>query len=213
MKIAVINEVSARDKNPYILSAIKKCGIEVVNVGMTEKDTAENGLTYIHTGLMAGILLNLGAVDFAVGGCGTGQGFLLSAMQYPEVFCGLIDNPLDAWLFSQINGGNCISLALNKGFGWAGDKNLENIFEKLFEDEFGRGYPKERSESQRLSRMTLKNISISVHKPMEEILNNMDKSILNTVFAHAPFVELIKGSCKNTALQNNILNNYYRGSI
>ncbi len=213
MKIAVINEVSARDKNQYIIAAIKKSGYEAINLGMSAKDSAENGLTYIHTGLMAAILLNLGAVDFVVGGCGTGQGFLLSVMQYPDVFCGLIDNPLDAWLFSQINGGNCISLALNKGFGWAGDKNLDNIFEKLFEDEFGRGYPPERSESQRHSRNTLKTISTAVHKPMEEILNNMDKSILNTIFAHAPFVELIKGSCKNTALQNNILNNYYRGMI
>ncbi len=213
MKIAVINEVSARDKNAYIISAIKKCGHEVVNVGMTEKDSAENGLTYIHTGFMAGILLNVGAVDFVVGGCGTGQGFLISAMQYPEVFCGLIESSLDAWLFSQINGGNCISLALNKGFGWAGDKNLEYLFEKLFVDELGLGYPKERSESQRLSRMTLKNISQSAHKPMEEILSIMDKSIIKAIFAHKPFTDLIKANCKNKVLQNIILNNYMRGNL
>jgi len=32
-------------------------------------------LTYIHTGLMAAMLLHLRAVDLVIGGCGTGQGF------------------------------------------------------------------------------------------------------------------------------------------
>ena len=131
MKIAVINEVSSRDKNGKVLEALQGFGHDVFNVGMSA-DGNEPELTYIHTGLMAGIALNTGAADLVVGGCGTGQGFLISAMQYPGVFCGLITEPLDAWLFSQINGGNCVSLALNKGFGWAADINLKYIFEKLF---------------------------------------------------------------------------------
>jgi ribose 5-phosphate isomerase RpiB len=44
---------------------------------------------------MTAILLNLKRVDFVVGGCGTGQGYLNSAMQYPGVFCGHILNDLD----------------------------------------------------------------------------------------------------------------------
>lgn len=52
-------------------------------------------LSYRHTGLMTAILLNLKRVDFVVGGCGTGQGYLNSAMQYPGVFCGHILNDLD----------------------------------------------------------------------------------------------------------------------
>ena len=47
------------------------------------------------------------------------------------VVCGLIVEPLDGWLFSQINGGNCVSLPLNKGYGWAANVNLEYTFEKL----------------------------------------------------------------------------------
>lgn len=209
MRIAVISEVSARDKNPYIISAIKKCGLEPINVGMTEKDPSEGGLTYIHTGLMTGILLNLEAAGLVIGGCGTGQGFMISAMQYPNVFCGLIESPLDAWLFSRINGGNCVSLALNKGFGWAGDKNLDYIFEKLFADEAGRGFPEERSESQKQSRLALKKISISAHKPMEDILKGMDKDILKAVFSHRPFADMVKSECGNKALQKFILDNYY----
>ena len=54
----------------------------MINAGMSaEGDEPE--LTYIQTGLMAAILLGTKACDLIVGGCGTGQGFLNSAMQYP----------------------------------------------------------------------------------------------------------------------------------
>jgi len=207
MKVAVINEVSARDKNPDIIEALEKCGISPVNVGMVKGDNPVE-LTYIHTGLMAGILLNLKAVDIVIGGCGTGEGFLISSMQYPGVFCGLITEPLQAWLFSQINGGNCVSLQLNYGYGWAGKINLENIFINLFKDEAGRGYPPERQESQRTSREKLKNISINSHKSMSEILMSIDNSILKAVFSHKPFMDLVKGEVKNKELQNFIIKNF-----
>ncbi len=204
MRVAVINEVSARDKNPYIIEALKKQPVEVFNVGMKAGEY-ETELTYIHTGFMAALLLNLGAVDMVIGGCGTGQGFLLSSMQYPNVFCGLINEPLDAWLFGQINGGNCISLALNKGFGWAGNINLEYIFEKLFSDEFGRGYPLERQLSQQQSRQKLQMISQKTHKPYADIFTETDRDIITTVFKHKPFTDLINGEVKNKDLQKLLL--------
>lgn len=204
MRVAVINEVSARDKNPYIIEALKKQPVKVFNAGMKQGEY-ETELTYIHTGFMAALLLNLGAVDMVIGGCGTGQGFLLSAMQYPNVFCGLITEPLDAWLFGQINGGNCISLALNKGFGWAGNINLEYIFEKLFSDEFGRGYPVERQLSQQQSRKMLQRISQKTHKPFADIFAQTDKEIISTVFKHKPFTDLVVGESKNKDLKKLIL--------
>ena len=130
----------------------------------------DNPITYIHTGIMAAILLNTKICDMVVGGCGTGQGFVNSVMQFPNVFCGLIQEPLDAWLFSQINGGNCISLALNKGYGWAAQINLQYIFEKLFKDPAGQGYPVERQESQRQSREILRHLTEVSHRDFAEIL-------------------------------------------
>lgn len=181
MRIAVINETSAADKNADILAALEGRGHEVVNAGMT-KTGAKPELTYIHTGLLAGLLLNLGRVDLVVGGCGTGQGFLNSAMQYPGVFCGLIQTPLDAWLFGQINGGNCISLALNFGYGWAGDINLMFIFDRLFSlGEFGKGYPPHRQESQQESLRVLKGVSRSTHRSLVEIIRGLDPAVLTPV--------------------------------
>lgn len=191
MRIAVINEVSSRDKNQFILDALKdtvKAG--VFNVGMSQAEGCE--LTYIQTGLMAATALNTGAADFVVGGCGTGQGFLISVMQYPNVYCGHITNPLDAWLFSQINGGNCVSLALNKNFGWAGDINLRYIFEKLFCDPAGRGYPPHRAESQAQSRKLLADINKAAHKGFADVLKGLDKNILKPVAAQKPFMEFLQ---------------------
>lgn len=190
MRIAVISEVSARHRNGDIMAALKDCGHEIINLGMTEGEYTTE-LTYIHTGLMAGILLNIGAADIVIGGCGTGQGFLNSAMQYPNVFCGLILDPADAFLFSQINAGNCISLALNKGYGWAGELNLKYIFEKLFSGAAGGGYPPERSKSQRQNRIILKDVSKAAHKPLDDILACLDREIVRTVLSHKPFYDYI----------------------
>ena len=191
MRIAVINETSAGDKNPDILAALAGRGHKIINAGMTQRG-GQPELTYIHTGLMTGLLLSAGRVDLVVGGCGTGQGFLNSAMQYPGVFCGLISNPLDVWLFGQINGGNCISLALNCGYGWAADVNLKFIFDRLFSlDELGTGYPPHRQESQQQSRRTLMAVSNATHRPMAEILTLLDGSLLAPVLSYPGFAELL----------------------
>lgn len=192
MKIAVINETSAADKNKDILAALEGRGHEVINAGMT-KTGGQPELTYIHTGFLSALLLNLKKVDLVIGGCGTGQGFLNSVMQYPNVFCGLIQNPLDAWLFGQINGGNCISLALNYGYGWAGDVSLKFIFDRLFElPEFGKGYPPHRQQSQQASRQTLSKISAATHKSFTDIMDSLDNGVAGTVLEFPGVKELVE---------------------
>jgi len=191
MKIAVINETSAADKNKDILAVLDGRGHTIVNAGMT-KTGDQPELTYIHTGLLSALLLNIERVDLVVGGCGTGQGFLNSTMQYPNVFCGLIQNPLDAWLFGQINGGNCISLALNFGYGWAGDINLQFIFDRLFSlEEFGLGYPPHRRESQQQSRRTMAGISSATHKPLLQIISDLDDAVIRPMLDYPGVKELL----------------------
>ncbi len=207
MRIAIVSEVSAVSKNPDIFRVLEGFDYEVINVGMQDPDHKPE-LTYIHTGLISALLLNLDSVDIVVGGCGTGQGYLNSVMQYPGVFCGLIADPLDAWLFSQINGGNCISLPLNKGYGWAGDVNLKYIFEKLFSGEMGAGYPEHRKESQQESRNKLKQISAISHRQMEDILAALDKDIVKTVFSTQQFISAVQKYSKNNALKEAVLDKY-----
>ena len=147
MKIALINENSQAAKNELVESVLKKVvepmGHEVVNYGMYSADD-ENQLTYVQNGILAAILLNSGAADYVVTGCGTGEGAMLACNSFPGVLCGHIEDPSDAYMFAQINDGNAIALPFAKGFGWGAELNLQYIFEKLFEGESGQGYPKER---------------------------------------------------------------------
>ena len=147
MRIALINENSQAAKNALILDALKKVvepmGHVVDNYGMyTAQDEAQ--LTYVQVGILGAILLNSGAADYVITGCGTGEGAMLAMNSFPGVICGHVEDPVDAYTFAHVNDGNAVALPFAKGFGWGGELNLEYIFEKLFEGEPGGGYPKER---------------------------------------------------------------------
>ena len=177
MRIAIINEISAADKNKDILSALEGRGFEVLNLGNTQAGETPD-LLYIHTGLMAALLLHLKAVDFVVGGCGTGIGFLNSVLQYPGVVCGHLLSPLDAFLFARINAGNCVSLTLNQGYGWAGSVNLRMIFDELFTSETGSGYPAHRAQPQKEGRELLNSLSVIAHKSFSEIVDGIPQDVV-----------------------------------
>ena len=200
MRIGIVNEVSACAKNKDIVAALKPYdNMEIYNMGMKDP-SEENPITYIQTGIISAILLNCDICDMVVGGCGTGQGYLNAVMQFPNVFCGLILEPMDAWLFSQINGGNCISLALNKGYGWAADINLQYIFQRLFQDPAGQGYPLARAERQQMSREILKTLSVKAHKSLVEILKELDSEVLAPIRKRIDFMEVLEKQAEVNAL-------------
>jgi ribose 5-phosphate isomerase RpiB len=192
MRIAVINETSAADRNGDVVKALDGRGHEIINCGMKKCGQAPE-LTYIHTGLLAGLILGTGKADLVVGGCGTGIGFLNAAMQLPGVACGLIQNPLDAFLFSQINGGNCISLALNYGYGWAADRNLSLIFDQFFAHPVGGGYPEHRRESQAQSRQLLGGVSKAAHRDLAAIIDAMPAQALMPTINYPGIKEILTG--------------------
>ena len=127
MRIALINENSQAAKNEIIFNALKKVadekGYEVDNYGMYSADDKAS-LTYVQNGILAATLLNSGAADFVVTGCGTGEGAMLALNSFPNVICGHVATPLDAYTFAQINDGNAIAIPFALGFGWGGDLNL-----------------------------------------------------------------------------------------
>jgi ribose 5-phosphate isomerase RpiB len=183
MRVAVVNETSAADKHPFIMTALEDRGLDVVNAGMAEKGE-EPELQYIHTGLISALLLAAERVELVIGGCGTGQGFMNAAMQYPGVVCGHLLTSLDAFLFARINAGNVISLALNQGWGWAGDENLRLLFDQLFTDARGEGFPAHRQEPQRQSREVLATISGVAHRPMADIIRQLPDGVVEPVLTH-----------------------------
>jgi ribose 5-phosphate isomerase RpiB len=196
MRIAVINEISAADKNSDILKALEGRGHEVLNLGNTRSGETPD-LLYIQTGLMAALLLHLKAVDFVVGGCGTGIGFMNSVMQYPGVVCGHLLTPLDAFLFARINAGNCVSLALNQGYGWAGDVNLRMIFDSLFTPETGTGFPLHRAVPQREGRELLGAISSVTHRSFTEIMTDLPLGVKQKALYFPTFRTVLLDSLGN----------------
>lgn len=193
MKIALITENSQAAKNGIIHTALTNVaepfGHEVHNYGMyTAEDSAS--LTYVMNGLLAGILLNSKAADFVVTGCGTGMGSMLACNAMPGVFCGLVIDPTDAFLFSQINAGNSISMPYAKGFGWAAELNLEDCYRKLFENEPGLGYPKERAAIMKTNRGILHDLKSAATVDMLSVLKSVDQDLLKASIAGEKFEEL-----------------------
>lgn len=194
MKIAVINEGSTKHRNSDVIKALDGMGHEVFNLGMKNME-GEPDLTYMETGLLTALVLNMKAVDFVIGGCGTGQGYMNAVLQYPGIACGLIMDPVEAFLFSQVNAGNCISLPLNKGYGGiGGDLNIRYILEKLFNENYGSGYPKARAELQINVRKRLDRLSEVTHLPMVEILRVMDQELVKRVLAFPGVLEFLKAA-------------------
>lgn len=200
MKIALINENSQAAKNEIIFNALKKVvepmGHEVVNYGMYSADD-EAQLTYVQNGILASVLLNSGAADFVVTGCGTGEGAMLAMNSFPGVICGHVEDPLDAYTFSQINAGNAVAIPYALKFGWGGDLNLEYIFEKLFKEQPGGGYPKERKEPEQRNKKILDGVREAAFKPLPEILKSLDHDLVKGAFAGEHFNEYFTRDCRN----------------
>ena len=191
MRIAVVTEGSTKVRNAEVVEALQGFGHELFNLGM-KNAPGEPDLTYMETGLLTALLLNLEAVDFVVGGCGTGQGYMNMVLQFPGISCGHLCDPVDAFLFARVNAGNCVSLALNKGYGnLGGGLNLHYIFEKLFDSAYGEGYPEARKDIQINARQKLKKLSEQTHRPMTDILSVIDKSIIKNTLSFPGIREFI----------------------
>lgn len=191
MRIAVVTETSTVARNSDIIAALEGRGHQILNVGMRRADD-DPELTYINTGFLSALILNTGRVDFVIGGCGTGQGFGIAVSQYPNVCCGHVQSPLDAWLFSRINAGNCASLTLNQGYGWGSDVNLRLTFDQLFGGQTGAGYPAHRIESQRASRELLVGTSVACHRGMADIVRDLPDGVVAPVLAFPGVWELLR---------------------
>lgn len=199
MKIALINENSQGAKNPIIEKSLKKVvepmGFTVDNYGMyTAEDEAQ--LTYVQVGILAAVLLNSGAADYVITGCGTGEGAMLACNSFPGVICGHVEDALDAYTFAQINDGNAISLPFAKGYGWGGDLNLEYIFEKLFCEESGQGYPRERAVPEQRNKRILDDVKKVTYRELTDILMELDRELVKGALAGAHFQELFFKNCK-----------------
>lgn len=207
MKIALINENSQAAKNELICSTLKSVvepmGHEVFNYGMYSAEDPHS-LTYVQNGILAAVLLNSGAADFVITGCGTGEGAMLACNAFPKVLCGHIESPLDAYLFSQVNDGNCIALPFAENFGWGGELNLSYIFEKLFCAPGGGGYPKERVVPEQRNKKILDGVKEITHRKLTDILKELDRDLVKGALSGEHFTEYFYVNCKDAEIRKTV---------
>lgn len=203
MRIALIIENSQAAKSSIVHDALKSVaeplGHQVHHYGMYDAEDKAS-LTYVMNGLLSGILLNSKAADFVVTGCGTGMGSMLACNSMPGVFCGLIADPTDAFLFGQINDGNAIAMPYAKGFGWAAELNLQDCYRKLFDGERGLGYPKERAQIMAKNRGILKELKAASCHDMLTVLKAVDQELLKAAVAGERFEELFFANTQDSAI-------------
>lgn len=203
MRIALINENSQAAKNALILEALRAVvepmGHTVDNYGMyTAQDEAQ--LTYVQAGILGAILLNSGAADYVITGCGTGEGAMLAMNSFPGVICGHVEDPVDAYTFAHVNDGNAVAIPFAKGFGWGGELNLTYIFEKLFGFGHGQGYPKERVVPEQRNKKILDAVRAKTLRPLVECLKDIDPELVRGAVAGEKFEELFFANCKDEAI-------------
>lgn len=182
MRIGIIQASSQREKNDVLCQCARlavahnRRDDQVVNYGVFSQESAS--FSYIETAVNISLLLSSGAVDFIITGCSSGQGMMLACNSLPSVLCGYVQNPQDAFLFGRINGGNAVSLPLGLNYGWLGEINLQCTLDKLFEGDFGCGYPPEDAERKRQDAEKLKQINRIAKKPAIEVFRLLDRALL-----------------------------------
>jgi len=121
---------------------------------------------------------------------------MLAANSFPRVLCGHITSPLDAYLFSQVNDGNCVALPFAQGFGWGGELNLQYTFEKLFCAPGGGGYPRERVIPEQRNKKILDGVKEITHTDMVTILEKLDREFVRQALAGEKFAEYFFANCR-----------------
>lgn len=204
MNIALVMEWSTCERNAIVSETLQRVaeqnGHSVVNYGQFNMD--DNRQTYNQNAVFIAALLESGAADFVVTGCGTGEGAMLAANAMPGVCCGLVVDPADSYLFTQVNGGNCMSLPFAKGWGWGAEVNLQYVFEKLFVQAPGGGYPAHAAASEQRNAFLLNKLKDASHRSLTEILQTKDpdvKDIIKGAFA-GKRMELFRENCRNAEI-------------
>ena len=207
MKIGVIQASTRTDLNQLLFEAVKQAAgnqHEIVNFGVFPQET-EN-YSYVEIALEICLLISSQAVDFIVTGCSSGQGMMIACNSLPNLICGYLPTPQDAYLFGRINDGNVASLPLGLNYGWAGEINLKATLQQLFEEPFGIGYPLKDVKRKREDTKKIKALNQLCKKDIIEFLNEIDSSFINKVLSKKNVIDYILEQGKDQRIKQWILN-------
>ncbi|HAP15282.1 RpiB/LacA/LacB family sugar-phosphate isomerase [Lactococcus muris] len=193
MRIGIIQGTTQVSKNELlhntVVKAVEKKGYDVFNFGVYPNE--KQSYSYTEIAFLTALLINSKAIDFVITGCSSGQGMNLACNTLPGLLSGFIQNPQDAYLFGRINDGNVASLSLGLGFGWLGELNLEYTLEKLFDGEFGIGYPADVAERKVRETHRVKEFNKMSKISMIELMKNMDRDFIDKIMTKKNVIHYI----------------------
>lgn len=199
MRIGFVNGSRQSSKNNYVFNILKniasKYNHEVINFGSYEE---KENLSYVQSGIYTAILLNSKAVDFVITGCSSGQGVMIVSNSFPNVICGHIENELDAYMFMQVNAGNAVSIPFLDEI----NSDFELIFENLFKEEKGNGYPRERKQIQEKHRLQINDLKNKTYREFMSIVTDIDKDLLAGIVRSDGFKDNFYRLSKNEELND-----------
>ena len=208
MKIAVIQETTQMSKNKALFKATESAADEtdeVINFGVFQGDPM---LSYVQVSILVGLLLNSQAVDYVVTGCSSGNGMDIACNSLPNVTCGYLPTPSDAFLFGRINHGNCASVPLGLNYGWSGELNLKYTLEKLFDGPMNVGYPQDSADRKQKDALMQQKIKQIAQTNMVDILKKLPTEFLKGVYMKKDVLEYIFKNGQNSQLVNFLQNNF-----
>lgn len=192
MKIGIIQATSQKSKNSILAKYIRETvgsNDQVFNFGIYQESSTN--LSYVQVSLAVALLINSKAIDFIVTGCTSGQGMMLACNTFPNIQCGYIPTPQDAFLFSHVNNGNVISFPLGLNWGWSGEINFEQTMKELFEKPWGQGYPPSQAKRKTKNAQEVKNLNIISKKSMIDIIPKIDSDLILPVLNYEPVYDFI----------------------
>ena len=173
MKIGLIVETRQMFRMPIIEKelcyAAEKYGHQVFNYS--------NDTTYAKNGLLGAVLLNSGAVDLVITGCGTGVGAIVASNSFAGVQCGFVADVCDAQMVRELNMSNAIAMPFSKDFGNEGALNLRFCFDVLLRPMQIPMYitPEARRGCEEM-KQEMDNLKAICQVPVKDVLRTLDAS-------------------------------------
>ncbi|MDK7951988.1 RpiB/LacA/LacB family sugar-phosphate isomerase [Lactobacillus paragasseri] len=203
MKIGLIQASSQKQKNrilEHYLNAAINSDDQLINFGIYPN--SNTNLSYVQVSLAIALLINSKSLDFIVTGCTSGQGMMLACNTFPNIQCGYLPTPQDAFLFSHINNGNVVSFPLGLNWGWSGEINFSETMKALFKQPWGTGYPPSQASRKVKNTTEVKEFNQLNKKSMISILPSVDPDLLVPVLKYEPVYNFIIQNGKDTELVN-----------
>ena len=178
MRVALIIDCSQTNKFEDAFHTLKEVcenyGHTLVNYGMFGQQ--DKKLSYTHCALLAAILLNAKACDYAVIVCKTGQGATIALNSFPNVVCGCLRDSIEAYYFRKVFPGNAIAVSYDRGY--SSDLNLHYCFENIFKDDDRKTEYNKSMYIDSVDREQLEFIKTATTEKMVNILKKIDKDFL-----------------------------------